>query len=45
MPDWKFPRQESEFTLSGRCDGSDVEGPAQPASRKHDNRVSLVFIL
>ena len=28
LPDKKFPPQESEFTLSGRWDVSDVEGPA-----------------
>ncbi len=27
-PDKKFPPQESDFTLGGRFDVSDVEGPA-----------------
>lgn len=28
LPDGKFPKQESKFTLDGRFDVSDVEGPA-----------------
>ena len=37
LPDKKFPPQESEFTLSGRWDVSDVEGPAFEEFRKKHN--------
>lgn len=33
-PDHKFPKQESDFTLGGRFDVSDVEGPAFAEFRK-----------
>ena len=37
LPDKKFPPQESEFTLSGRWDVSDIEGPAfEEFRRKHN---------
>jgi hypothetical protein len=34
LPDNKFPKQESEFTLSGRWDVSDVEDEAFKNFRK-----------